>query len=76
MSEGLDSLRITVSPQCVLYYVDPTWPDLVADEVAKVLDNPEELKRMGKRGTEAVWRRSNWPNQARRLLEFDQVLPG
>lgn len=55
--------------------VDPTRPDLIAEAIASMLDNPEELERMGQRGVEAVRRRFNWTSQARHLKRFyDQVV--
>jgi glycosyltransferase involved in cell wall biosynthesis len=55
--------------------VDPTRPDLVAQAIASMLDNPEELERMGQRGVEAVRRRFNWTSQARHLKRFyDQLV--
>jgi glycosyltransferase involved in cell wall biosynthesis len=55
--------------------VDPTRPELVAEAIASMLDNPEELERMGQRGVEAVRRRFNWTSQARHLKRFyDQLV--
>jgi glycosyltransferase involved in cell wall biosynthesis len=50
--------------------VDPTRPDLIAEAIASMLDNPEELESMGQRGIEAVRRRFNWTSQARHLKRF------
>jgi glycosyltransferase involved in cell wall biosynthesis len=56
--------------------VDPTRPDLIAEAVTTMLDNPEELELMGQRGIEAVRRRFNWTSQARHLKRFyDQIVP-
>jgi glycosyltransferase involved in cell wall biosynthesis len=55
--------------------VDPTRPDLIAEAIASMLDNPEELESMGQRGIEAVRRRFNWTSQARHLKRFyEQVV--
>lgn len=50
--------------------VDPLSPDAVADAMQWVVDNPDEARRMGLRGREAVARELNWEAESVKLLKL------
>jgi glycosyltransferase involved in cell wall biosynthesis len=50
--------------------VDPTRPDLVAAGMLSILDRPEEIANMARRGLAAVQRDYNWDTQAAKLFDF------
>jgi glycosyltransferase involved in cell wall biosynthesis len=43
--------------------VDPRNPTAIADAIKRVLENPEEARRLGANGRRAVMERYNWDNE-------------
>lgn len=54
--------------------VDPQSPEAIAGAIRQLLDNPDEVLRMGRAGRNAVLDKYNWPNEAEKLVEFYEGL--
>jgi len=54
--------------------VDPLDPQAVAQTLARMLDDPERLRRQGEAGRQAVQNRYNWANEERTLFELYRSL--
>ena len=50
--------------------VDPNAPEAIAEAIKYIFDNPEEAKRMGNRGREAVEKNYNWNVEEEKLLSL------
>jgi hypothetical protein len=59
--------RIVEGAGCGLL-VDPTSPAEIADAMRWILDNPTEAEAMGRRGSQAVSEKYNWPREAEKLI--------
>ena len=55
-------------------FVDPLDPKSIADAIQFVLRNPEDCRRMGRNGQEAVRSVFNWDSQARELVKLYEGL--
>jgi glycosyltransferase involved in cell wall biosynthesis len=67
--------RIVDRHECGLC-VDPTSPDAIAEAIQWILDHPEEARRMGANGREAVERHYNWEAEQGKLLGLYEQLVG
>lgn len=56
--------------------VDPDDPQQIAEAICYLLDNPEEARRMGDNGREAVRTEFNWKTEERKLLDFYKKITG
>lgn len=54
--------------------IDPADPQDIADKLDSLLDDPDEMRAMGKRGREAVRQRYNWEAEAARLVAMYKEL--
>ncbi len=52
--------------------VDPANEDDMVNCVVRLLDDPEEMCRLGQNGQECVWGGLNWREESKRLLRFYQ----
>ncbi|UCG57499.1 MAG: glycosyltransferase family 4 protein [Phycisphaerales bacterium] len=57
--------------------VDPSDPADIAKAIEYLIGHPEEAKKMGENGREAVLRRYNWGNESKKLLRiYRELLDG
>ncbi|MCX6214038.1 glycosyltransferase family 4 protein [Spirosoma sp.] len=52
------------------FCVSPHDPAQLADSLAYLIENPDEARRMGQRGRQAVEQLYNWSTEAGKLLQF------
>ncbi|MBN1995840.1 MAG: glycosyltransferase family 4 protein [Anaerolineae bacterium] len=50
--------------------VPPANPCLIAEAIAYLLDHPQEARKMGENGRQAVLERYNWESEAKKLLDL------
>ena len=60
---------IVEEAQCGLL-VDPMNPQVIADAITYVFENPEKAEQMGKQGRKAVETKYNWEHEKDALLEL------
>ena len=60
---------IVKKEQCGIL-VDPTKPIEISKAIEWMLNNPEEIEEMGKRGKQAVLRKYNWETEEQKLVNF------
>lgn len=57
--------------------VDPRDPAAIAAAIDRLVEDPQEARRMGENGRRAVEQRYNWANEEKKLLSFyEEVLGG
>jgi glycosyltransferase involved in cell wall biosynthesis len=54
--------------------VNPLDPKSIADAIIYILEHPEEAKKMGDKGREAVEQYYNWVNEEKKLLRMYEIL--
>jgi glycosyltransferase involved in cell wall biosynthesis len=66
--------REIVDSVCGGQVADPEDSASIAQAITWLLEHPEKAEAMGKRGQEAVRKRFNWEQEARKLLDFYEGL--
>lgn len=54
--------------------VDPTNPELIAEEIRNMLSNPEDAKKMGENGRIAILEKYNWEIEKKKLFHLYETL--
>lgn len=54
--------------------VNPDSPEQIAAAIRSLLDSPDKARTMGRAGRNAVLERYNWPNEAKKLVDFYETL--
>jgi glycosyltransferase involved in cell wall biosynthesis len=55
--------------------IDPLSPEEISDAIRYILENPEEARRMGENGKQAVREKYNWTIEEKKLFEvYEKVL--
>lgn len=54
--------------------VDPLDAKAIADAIKWLLEHPKDAEEMGKKGREAVLKYYNWDNEAKKLINFYEIV--
>jgi glycosyltransferase involved in cell wall biosynthesis len=54
--------------------VNPDSPEQIAAAIGTIIDSPDKARRMGQAGRQAVLEKYNWPNEAKKLIDFYEAL--
>jgi len=72
-SRNVDNTEIVLNNHCGLL-VNPTNPDEIAEKISYLLSNPDECRKMGRRGREVVKSNFTWRHTVERIVDVYKSL--